>query len=181
MPSLRRLHECVLLIRERPFPVIAAVNGVAAGGGCNLALACDIIIAAESARFNQAFVKIGLSPDCGGTLFLPRLIGSKRAAEFLMTGDFVDARRAAELGIVNKVVPDKELMDAALELAQRLASGATRSIIATKRLLNEGLTNSLAEQLHLEQVTQLELGRTDDFREGTLAFLEKRCPKFTGK
>jgi len=161
--------------------VIAAVNGVAAGGGCNLALACDIIIAAESARFNQAFVKIGLSPDCGGTLFLPRLIGSKRAAEFLMTGDFVDARRAAELGIVNKVVPDKELMDAALELAQRLASGATRSIIATKRLLNEGLTNSLAEQLHLEQVTQLELGRTDDFREGTLAFLEKRCPKFTGK
>src|SRR5215217_3913601 len=108
---LRLLNEAILLIRRTPVPIIAAVNGVASGGGCNLALACDLVVAAESARFNQAFIKIGLSPDCGGTFILPRLVGSKRAAEMMMTGDMVTAEQALHLGMLNSVVPDEELMD----------------------------------------------------------------------
>ncbi|HEX8097089.1 MAG TPA: enoyl-CoA hydratase-related protein, partial [Pyrinomonadaceae bacterium] len=122
---LRLLHECVLLIRRIPVPVVAAVNGAASGAGCNLALACDIVIAAEGARFNQAFIKVGLSPDCGGTFILPRLVGMKRAAELLMTGDVVDARRALEMGMINAVVPEGELMSEALKMAMRLAQAPT--------------------------------------------------------
>src|SRR3954464_3541950 len=107
---LSLIHDCVRLIREAPVPVIAAVNGLATGGGCNFALACDIVLAAESAQFNQAFIKIGLTPDCGGTFILPRLVGWKRATEILMTGDMVDARSAAGMGMINRVVADEKLM-----------------------------------------------------------------------
>ncbi|HEX8176907.1 MAG TPA: enoyl-CoA hydratase-related protein [Pyrinomonadaceae bacterium] len=177
---LRLLNECVLLLQELPLPVIAAVNGVASGGGCNLALVCDIVIAAESARFNQAFVKVGLSPDCGGTYVLPRLVGLKRAAELMMTGDVVDARSAAQMGMINRVVADDELMYEAIGLATRLAESATASIAKTKRLLAESATNRLAVQLEAERQAQIESGQTKDFLEGVAAFIEKRPPRFTG-
>jgi 2-(1,2-epoxy-1,2-dihydrophenyl)acetyl-CoA isomerase len=178
---LRSLHECVLLIRRAPYPVIAAVNGVASGAGCNLALSCDIVIAAETARFNQAFVRIGLAPDCGGTFLLPRLLGPKRAAELSMTGDFVDAKQAAEMGMINRVVPDRELMNVALGVARQLASGPARSLKAIKELLNTSAANSYEAQLHLERAAQLKLGLTRDFQEGLAAFLAKRPPQFTGQ
>jgi 2-(1,2-epoxy-1,2-dihydrophenyl)acetyl-CoA isomerase len=174
------LNECILLLQEAPLPIIAAVNGAASGGGCNLALACDIVIAAESARFNQAFVKVGLSPDCGGTYVLPRLVGTKRAAELMMTGDAVDARSAAEMGMINRAVADGELMNEALALAVRLAQSPTASIAKTKRLLAESAVNNLAAQLEAERQAQIESGQTKDFLEGVAAFVEKRPPRFTG-
>lgn len=177
---LRVIHECIRLIRETPLPVIAAVNGVATGGGCNFALACDIVLAAESAQFNQAFVKVGLTPDCGGTFILPRLVGWKRAAEFLMTGDMVDARRAAEMGMINRVVPDAELMAEALELANRLAGAPTAALARIKKMLDASAANDLDAQLELEHEAQLQSGQTKDFREGVAAFIEKRPPRFTG-
>ncbi|HEY0322491.1 MAG TPA: enoyl-CoA hydratase-related protein [Pyrinomonadaceae bacterium] len=177
---LALLNECILLLQQVPLPVIAAVNGAASGGGCNLALACDIVIAAESARFNQAFVKVGLSPDCGGTYILPRLVGLKKAAELLMTGDQVDAQAAYEMGMINRVVADHELMDAALALATRLAQSATAVIGKTKKLLAESATNNLGAQLELERQAQIESGQTKDFLEGVAAFIEKRPPRFTG-
>jgi 2-(1,2-epoxy-1,2-dihydrophenyl)acetyl-CoA isomerase len=177
---LRLLNEAIVLIRETPVPFIAAVNGVASGGGCNLALACDLVIAAESARFNQAFVNVGLSPDCGGTYVLPRLVGLKKAAELLMTGDQTSARAAVEMGMINRVVADDELMNEALGLATRLAQAPTSAISKTKRLLAESATNHLAAQLELERRAQIESGQTRDFLEGIAAFIEKRPPRFTG-
>ena len=177
---LRVIHDCIRLIRETPLPVIAAVNGVATGGGCNFALACDIVLAAESAQFNQAFVKVGLTPDCGGTFILPRLVGWKRAAELLMTGDMVDARRAAEMGMINRAVADAELMPEALELASRLASAPTAALARIKRMLDASAANDLNAQLELEHEAQLQSGQTKDFREGVAAFIEKRPPRFTG-
>ncbi len=177
---LRMIHDCVRLIRETPLPVIAAVNGVATGGGCNFALACDIVLAAESAQFNQAFVKVGLTPDCGGTFILPRLVGWKRAAELLMTGDMVDARRAAEMGMINRVVPDAELMAEALNLASRLAAAPTAALGRIKKMLDASAANDLNAQLELEHEAQLQSGQTKDFGEGVAAFIEKRPPKFTG-
>ena len=177
---LRIIHDCIRLIRETPLPVIAAVNGLATGGGCNFALACDIVLAAESAQFNQAFVKVGLTPDCGGTFILPRLVGWKRAAELLMTGDMVDARRAAEMGMINRVVPDAELMTEALALASRLSAAPTAALGRIKRMLDASAANDLDAQLELEHEAQLQSGQTKDFREGVAAFIEKRPPKFTG-
>ena len=177
---LSLLNESIMAIRQTPLPVIAAVNGVASGGGCNLALACDLVIAAESARFNQAFIKIGLTPDCGGTFILPRLVGMKRAAELLMTGDMVDARRAAEMGMINAVVADEELMSEARKLAQRLASAPTAAIGRIKQLLEASAGNDYGAQLDLEHKVQLQSGLTKDFKEGVAAFLEKRPPKFVG-
>src|SRR5215216_415330 len=118
---LRLLNEAILLIRQTPVPFIAAVNGVASGGGCNLSLACDIVIAAQSARFNQAFIKIGLTPDCGGTFILPRLVGWRRATELLFSGDMVSAQAAAEMGMINSVSPDDELMNKVMAMAEKLA------------------------------------------------------------
>jgi 2-(1,2-epoxy-1,2-dihydrophenyl)acetyl-CoA isomerase len=177
---LRLLHDCVLMIRKAPMPFIAAVNGVASGAGCNLALACDLVIAAESARFNQAFIRIGLSPDCGGTFILPRLIGLKRATELLITGDMISAQRAAEIGMINAVVPDNELMDQAFAIAEKLAQAPTAAIGRIKELLETSATNDYATQLELERKAQLQSGQTKDFKEGVAAFIEKRPPKFVG-
>ena len=178
---LQLLHECILLIRQTPLPVIAAVHGAASGAGCNLALTCDLVIAGESAKFNQAFIRIGLTPDCGGTFILPRLTGWKIATELLMTGDVVPAARAAELGMINAVVADTDLMAAALKLAVRLAAAPTAAIGRIKQLLEKSATNGLAAQLELERATQIQSGQTKDFKEGVAAFLEKRPPKFTGE
>lgn len=166
-------------IRSMDQPVIAAVNGVAAGAGFSLALACDLRIAAASATFVQAFVRIGLIPDLASTYFLPRLIGPARAAELMMLGDTVDAARALDLGIVNWVVPDPELAGAAAELAGRLARGP-RSITLTKRALDASHENDLEAQLAVEERLQTEATTTSDFLEGVSAFLEKRRATFTG-
>ncbi len=166
-------------IRSMDQPVIAAVNGVAAGAGFSLALACDLRIAAESATFVQAFVRIGLIPDLASTYFLPRLIGPARAAELAMLGETVDAARALELGIVNRVVPDSQLASSATELAGRLARGP-RSIGLTKRALEVSHENDLEAQLAVEERLQTEATTTNDFAEGVSAFLEKRRATFTG-
>jgi len=178
---LRLLNGCILLIRRTPLPFIAAVNGAASGGGCNLALACDLVLAGESARFNQAFIKIGLSPDCGGTFILPRLIGWKRATELLMTGDMVSAQRAFEMGMINAVVPDGELLTQALTMAEKLASAPTDAIGRIKELLEASVSNDYGAQLELERAAQLQSGKTRDFKEGVAAFIEKRPPKFKGE
>ena len=178
---LKALHDVIRLIRETPIPFIAAVNGVCAGAGTNFALACDLVLAAEDASFNEAFVRIGLSPDCGGTFFLPRAIGEKLAAEMLMTGMTVSAQRAAEIGMINRVVPAAELINEAGKLAVTLAAGPTGSIGRIKRMLNASSSNDLTTQLSLEADCQIESGRSSDFREGVTAFFEKRPPNFSGE
>jgi len=177
---LRLLNEAILLIRKTPVPFIAAVNGVASGGGCNLALACDLVIAAESAKFNQAFIKIGLTPDCGGTFILPRLVGWKRAAELMFTGDLISAQAAAEMGMINSVSPDDELMNKVMGMAERLAQAPTAAIARIKMMLEVSAVNDYGSQLDLERETQIESGKTRDFVEGVSAFLEKRPPRFVG-
>ena len=177
---LRVLNESILLIRETPVPFIAAVNGVASGGGCNLALACDLVIAAESAKFNQAFIKIGLVPDCGGTFILPRLVGWRRAAELMFTGELITAQRAAEMGMINSVATDGELMSQVMAMAEKLASAPTAALGRIKQLLDASATNDWPGQLDLERRMQIESGKTEDFGEGVAAFLEKRPPRFVG-
>ena len=177
---LEALHRLISLIVETPVPFVAAVSGVCAGAGTNVALACDIVLAAEESVFNEAFVKIGLSPDCGGSFFLPRAVGTKLAAELMMTGDSISAERAAEIGMINRVVPGDVLAAEALILAIRLSKGPTGSIGRVKKMLNAGFSNDLASQLRLEHELQLESGRGEDFKEGVKAFFEKRKPDFTG-
>ncbi len=177
---LRILNESILLIRRTPVPFIAAVNGVASGGGCNLALACDLVVAAESAKFNQAFIKIGLVPDCGGTFMLPRLVGLKRAAELMFTGDLISAQRAAEMGMINSVAADGELMGQVMAMAEKLANAPTAAIGQIKQLLEASAVNDYGSQLDLERKAQIEAGQTKDFTEGVSAFLEKRPPRFVG-
>jgi len=177
---LQVLNECLILIRETPIPFIAAVNGAASGGGCNLALSCDLVVAGESARFNQAFIKVGLSPDCGGTFILPRLVGWRRATELLMTGDVVSAQQALEMGMINAVVADADLMPQVMTMAEKLASAPTAAIGRIKELLEASANNDYAAQLELERKAQLQSGQTSDFREGVAAFIEKRPPKFVG-
>ena len=177
---LRLLNDAILMIRKTPVPFIAAVNGVASGGGCNLALACDLVIAAEGARFNQAFIKIGLTPDCGATFILPRLVGWKRATELLFTGDLISAKEAAEMGMINSVAPDDELMNKVMGMAERLAQAPTAAIAQIKMLLEASAVNDYGGQLDLERRTQIESGKTKDFVEGVSAFLEKRPPRFVG-
>lgn len=178
---LKALHEVIALIRETPIPFIAAVNGVCAGAGTNFALACDMILASDDASFNEAFVRIGLSPDCGGSFFLPRAVGEKLAAEMLMTGSTVSAQRAAEIGMINRVVPLVELMSEANSLAGKLAAGPTAAIGRVKKMLNATFSNDLTAQLKLEADCQVESGQSPDFKEGVSAFFEKRAPRFTGK
>jgi len=168
-------------IREIEKPVIAAVNGVAAGAGANLALACDIVTATQSAKFIQAFSKIGLIPDSGGTYFLPRLIGLSKAAAFMMTGEPVSSEKAEALGMIYAVYEDAEFESKTLELARSIAAMPTKGLGYTKRLLNQSFNNSLEDQLDLEAATQSLSAHADDHKEGIQAFLEKRTPKFTGK
>jgi 2-(1,2-epoxy-1,2-dihydrophenyl)acetyl-CoA isomerase len=175
---LKALHDVIALIRKTPIPFVAAVGGVCAGAGTNFALACDLIIASEDATFNEAFIRIGLSPDCGGTFFLPRAIGEKRAAELLMLGGTLNSAEAHSIGLINKVVTTDELADATSKLSAQLAAGPTGSIGRIKKMLNASSSNTLEEQLKLEQECQLESGRSPDFKEGVAAFFEKRSPNF---
>jgi 2-(1,2-epoxy-1,2-dihydrophenyl)acetyl-CoA isomerase len=178
---LKALHEVIALIRETPIPFVAAVNGVCAGAGTNFALACDLVIAADDASFNEAFVRIGLSPDCGGTFFLPRAIGEKLAAEAFMLGTTISAKRAAEIGMINRVVPAADLLNEAGKVATLLAAGPTAVYGRIKRMLNATFSNDLTVQLSLEADCQIESGHSPDFQEGVTAFFEKRPPRFTGE
>ncbi|MBP6090002.1 MAG: enoyl-CoA hydratase/isomerase family protein [Crocinitomicaceae bacterium] len=168
-------------IRTIEKPIIAAVNGVAAGAGANIALACDITIAKKSAAFVQAFSKIGLIPDSGGTYFLPRIIGSQKAMALFMTGDKISGEQADQLNMIYKAVED-ELFDAEVNtFSQSIALMPTRALGLTKKAVNESYRNTLTEQLALEETLQTEAGLTYDFREGVNAFLEKRKPVFKGE
>ena len=179
---LRELYNPIILsVRELEKPVIAAVNGPAAGIGCSLALACDMIVAAESSFFLLAFVNVGLVPDGGTTLTVPARVGAVRATEMAMLGERVPAPTALEWGLINRVVPDADLEQAAAALLAQLAGGPTRAYANVKRLLNRGAYAGLAEQLDAEAETQREQGRTADFVEGVVAFAQKRPPQFRGE
>ena len=173
-PLIRRLAALEM-------PVIAAVNGIAAGAGANLALACDIVLAARSAGFLQAFSRIGLVPDSGGTYVLPRLVGTARAMALTMLGETLDAETAASWGLIWRCVDDDALMGEATALARRLAGQPTRGLALTKRAIRAAAANDLDTQLDLERDLQREAGATEDYREGVAAFLEKRKPVFKGR
>jgi 2-(1,2-epoxy-1,2-dihydrophenyl)acetyl-CoA isomerase len=176
-----RYNPLILALRRLEKPVIAAINGVAAGAGVSLALACDLRLAAEEASFVLAFGRIGLVPDSGLTWFLPRLVGPARAAELMFTTDPLSAREAERLGVVNRVVPGPQLLDETLALARRLASAAPRSLALTKRALNRSMEVGLEEALAYEASMQGIAGTTADHREGVQAFREKRPPRFSGE
>jgi len=185
MPDIRKeLHEsyhpAIAGVRRLPKPVVAAVNGPAVGIGCSLALACDLVMAAESSFFGLAFVNIGLMPDGGSTAFVPPAIGKARAFQMALLGERIPADQALEWGLVNWVHPDDELMDHANSLVEALAAGPTRSYASSKEALNRFVYGDLDAQLDLEAELQHTLGRTKDFLEGASAFVEKREPRFTG-
>ena len=171
----------ILKIRELEKPVIAAVNGVAAGAGANIALACDIVLASEKASFIQAFSAIGLVPDSGGTFFLPRLIGFQKALAISMLGDKISATEAERIGMIYKVLPAEEFMSESLTLARRMAKMATKGLALTKKAFNQSLNNNLEAQLTMETATQLAAFETHDYNEGVQAFVEKRKAEFKGK
>lgn len=174
-------NPIIRTIRSLELPVVCAVNGVAAGAGANLALACDIVLAAENASFIQSFAKVGLIPDSGGTFFLPRIVGLPRATALMMTGEKITAQRAYEIGMIYRVCPPDSLQEQSMALAGEMAAMPTRGLGLTKRALNASLSNDLDEQLDLEADLQGEAGQTRDFAEGVTAFLEKRKPTFTGE
>lgn len=180
--TLEKLYNpLVRRLRKLPMPVVCGVNGVAAGAGANLALACDLVVAARSARFIQAFCKIGLLPDSGGTWVLPRLLGDARARAQALLGEPIGAEQAVEWGMIYRVVDDEALRDTCLELCRHFATQPTRGLADIKRALLASWENSFDDQLDLERDLQRELGRSDDYREGVAAFLAKRKPQFTGR
>lgn len=185
-PELHRIvkehyNPIIEKIRNLKKPVVCAVNGVAAGAGANIALACDVVFAAKSSSFIQAFSKIGLIPDSGGTFTLPRLIGYQKASALMMLGDKVSATDAEKMGMVYKVEEDESLMETAIATAEKLAKMPTKGLWLTKLALNSSNNNDLTAQLELEEKLQTEAGQTFDYNEGVNAFLEKRKPNFKGE
>jgi 2-(1,2-epoxy-1,2-dihydrophenyl)acetyl-CoA isomerase len=185
-PGIKRIveeHYNPIIVRLRGIekPMIAAVNGVAAGAGANIALACDVVYAGKSASFIQAFSKIGLIPDSGGTYTLPRLVGLQLASALMITGDKVTADEAQSFGMVYKVFEDADLMGQSIASASRIAAMPTKAIGLTKRLLNHTYGNSLQDQLNMERDIQVASAKSSDYLEGVKAFLEKRKPNFTGE
>jgi 2-(1,2-epoxy-1,2-dihydrophenyl)acetyl-CoA isomerase len=176
-----RYNPLVLSLQNLAMPVIAAVNGVAAGAGANIALACDVVIAARSANFVQAFSKLGLIPDSGGTWFLPRLVGDARAMGLTLLGNKLPAEQAAAWGLIWQCVEDAELGATVDAMARQFAAAPTRGLAATKNALRRSWQNSFKEQLDVERDVQRELGRSSDYSEGVAAFTEKRTPRFTGR
>jgi enoyl-CoA hydratase/carnithine racemase len=172
--------KTILAMRDAPKPLIAAVNGAAAGAGMNLALACDMRIAATTAKFGETFVKRGLHVDWGGTYFLPRLVGMAKACELIFTGDLIDAEEALTLGLVSKVVPPEELMPTVRQLARKIALGPPLAIRLAKRALYRSQDSDLRSALEFETYAQNICSETEDAREGIRAFVEKRSPRFTG-
>lgn len=184
-PGFRKILEehynpIIQKIRTIEKPIIAAVNGVAAGAGANIALACDIVVASEHASFIQAFSKIGLVPDSAGTFFLPRLIGFQKASALMMLGDKVSAPEAFSLGMIYKLFPVATFEEEVKTIAENLAQMPTKAIGLTKRLLNQSMTNNLEQQLALESDLQIEASSSNDYKEGVTAFVEKRKPEFKG-
>lgn len=173
-------NPLIRTLRDLPLPVICAVNGVAAGAGANIPLACDLVLAGRSASFIQVFCKIGLIPDSGGTWMLPRLVGTARAKALMLLGDRLSAEQAQEWGLIYQVVDDEVLREEALKLARHLASQPTHGLALIKRSINASLTNSFDEQLEVERDLQRLAGRSQDYREGVAAFMEKRTPSFQG-
>lgn len=174
-------NPIVIRLRNLARPVVAAVNGVAAGAGANLALCCDIVVAAESASFIQAFSKIGLVPDTAGTYFLPRLIGPQKAAALMMLGDKIPASEAERMGMIYKVFPDADFATASFKLAETLAQMPTKALAFIKHMITESADHTLEDQLEMEDHYQQKAAATKDYTEGVLAFMEKRSPKFTGE
>jgi len=180
--SIERYYKpLVLALHALPMPVIAAVNGVAAGAGANIALACDLVIAARSASFVQAFSKLGLLPDSGGTWILPRLVGNARALGLTLLGNKLAAEQAAAWGMIWQCVDDADLNSAVDVLAQQFAAAPTRGLAWTKAAIRGSWQHSLTEQLDIERDAQRELGRSADYAEGVAAFVAKRTPRFTGR
>ena len=185
-PGFRKILEehynpIIQRIRSIEKPIIAAVNGVAAGAGANIALACDIVVASEVASFIQAFSKIGLIPDSAGTFFLPRLIGFQKASALMMLGDKVNAEEAEQLGMLYKVIPVDSFEEEVNKLANKIALMPTKALGLTKRLLNRSMVNDLNQQLAMESDLQIESAESEDYAEGVNAFIEKRKPVFKGK
>jgi len=185
-PGFKKILEehynpIITRIRNIEKPVIAAVNGVAAGAGANIALACDIVVASDKASFIQAFSKIGLVPDSGGTFFLPRLIGFHKASALMMLGEKVSAEEAERLGMIYKVLTAEGFSEEVNKLATQLALMPTKALGMTKRLLNESMNNQLDQQLTLEGKLQIEAAQSEDYAEGVASFVEKRKPNFIGK
>ena len=179
--SIENYYKPMLLrLRRLRMPTVCAVNGVAAGAGANIPFACDLVFAAKSASFIQSFSKLGLVPDCGGTWWLPRLVGPARAMGLALLGDKLSAAQAEEWGLIWRAVEDDELMPTALAAACQLATGPTRGYIRTREAVEAGMKLSFEAALDLERDYQRELGRSDDFREGVTAFMEKRAPRFSG-
>lgn len=174
-------NPIIRAIRKLEKPVVAAVNGVAAGAGANIALACDIVVASKSSSFIQAFSKIGLIPDSGGTFFLPRLIGWAKASALSMLGDKISADEAERIGMIYKVLPDESFTEDYKKLVERLAAMPTKGLALTKLALNNSFMNNYEDQLHDEELLQERAGRTKDYKEGVQAFLEKRNPEFKGE